>query len=75
MLIIFALALVLLRLGVIPSIMAIVVINATAVDIGPTYLAWYNSVAVAQIVIVAAIIGFSGWALQRQPGRPALARA
>jgi serine/threonine-protein kinase len=70
-LIIAAFAFLLLRWGVVPSIIGILMINSTSIDFGPTYTSWVNSVAVAQMLILIALPVFAGWASQRQRAAPA----
>ncbi|MBC7928410.1 MAG: serine/threonine protein kinase, partial [Bryobacteraceae bacterium] len=68
--IIGAFAILLLRLGLVPSIAGILTINTvSSAHVSASYLAWFNSVAVVQILLVISLVVFAGWASQRQ--RPA----
>jgi serine/threonine-protein kinase len=71
MLVIGAFAFLLLRWGVVPSIVGLLVINAVYIDFGPTYTSWVNSVAVVQMLLLLSLAGFAGWASQRQRATPA----
>ncbi|MDZ4797506.1 MAG: serine/threonine-protein kinase [Bryobacteraceae bacterium] len=61
-------AFMLLRMGIVPSIAAILFINSTArIYTAPDFLHWINSVAVVQILMLASVALFAFWRSQSCP--------
>lgn len=69
-------AFLLLRLGLVPSIVGITFINAAvAGGTGPEFLTWHNSVAVTQIFVLLLVVLWAFWASQRRTALPNAAQA